>query len=90
MNPAQPVTRNRLMAPHPRFRDLGERKRLTAALDSGELEAAMRKEAGLKADVDATRAAVEEEEARAKDRAAAVKQAHSEWTKEMTVLRDLF
>ena len=66
-----------------------ERKRLAAALDSGELDAAMRKEAGLKADVEATRTALAEEEARAKDRAAALKRAHSEWTEEMTALREL-
>lgn len=67
-----------------------ERKRLAAALDSGELDAAIRKEPGLKADVEATRTALEEEEARAKDGAAALKQAHSEWTREMTALRELF
>jgi hypothetical protein len=67
-----------------------ERERLTAALDSGELQAAMRKEAGLKADVEATRAALEEEEARANDRTAALKQAQADWTKEMEALRELF
>ncbi len=66
-----------------------ERKRLAAALDSRELDATMRKEAGLKRDVEATRAAVAEEEARANDRAAALKRAQSEWTEEMTALREL-
>jgi hypothetical protein len=67
-----------------------ERKRLAAALDSGELDAAIRKERDLRGDAEAVRAALQEQESGAKDRAAALKQAHTEWTQEMTALRDLF
>jgi hypothetical protein len=67
-----------------------ERKRLAAALDSGGFDGAMRKEAGLKADIEAVRSALEAEEASVKERAAAVKQAHSEWTEEIAALRGLF
>jgi two-component system, NarL family, nitrate/nitrite response regulator NarL len=66
-----------------------ERKRLGSALGSAELDAAIRQDPELKADVDATRAALEEEEARAKERTAALKQAQAEWTKEMASLREL-
>jgi hypothetical protein len=50
----------------------------------------MRKEAGLKADIEAVRSALEAEEASAKERATAVKRAHSEWTQEIAALRGLF
>lgn len=67
-----------------------ERKRLGSALGSAEVDGAIRQDPDLKADVDATRAALEEEEARAKERTAALKQAQAEWTKEMASLRELF
>ena len=67
-----------------------ERKRLGAALGSSEVEAAIRQDPDLKADVDATRAALDGEEADAKERAAALKRAQAEWTKEMASLRELF
>jgi hypothetical protein len=48
-----------------------------------------RKERDRRGDVEAVRAALQEEEAGAKDRAAALKQAHAEWSGEITALREL-
>lgn len=63
-----------------------ERKRLAKLLDAREVEAAAGEDSALAADVEATRSAVAEEERRAKERAAALKQAHSDWTAELKAL----
>lgn len=67
-----------------------ERKQLTKALESKELEAAASKDEALAADLDAVREGVAEEEERAGKRAAALEQAKAEWTKELDALKGLF
>jgi hypothetical protein len=66
-----------------------ERKQLGASLDSKELEAAVRKDKTLAPDVAAVRQALAEEEAGAKDRAAALKKAQDEWTAELDALKQM-
>lgn len=66
-----------------------ERKRLAGALRAKELAAAMREEPALKADLQAVRAALEEEGGRANERAATLKEAQAEWTAELHTLKAL-
>ena len=78
--------------PHRRARGPGRRGRhpLVGGPRRRRARLARGKDAGLEVEVEASRAAVEEEAARAKERPAAFKQAHSEWRQEMTALRELF
>ena len=65
-----------------------ERKRLAKALDSPRLAAAMKRDEQLAADIEAARNAMAEEEAKAKERAAELKQAQSEWQAGLSALQD--
>jgi hypothetical protein len=67
-----------------------ERKELAKTLASKELEAAGRKDQELAADLEATRKAVDEEDARAGERAAALEKAQGEWAGELDALKGLF
>ena len=67
-----------------------ERKALARALEAKELAAAMRAEPALKPDIEAARAAVEEEGERAKQRTPALKRALAEWTAELDALKTQF
>jgi hypothetical protein len=57
----------------------GERKQVAKAFDSPALAAAMKRDKQLAADVEAARSALDEEDARAKERAAELKKAQAEW-----------
>ena len=57
-----------------------DRKRLQKAFDSGALDAAMKRDKQLAADVAAARDALAKEDAAAKDRAAELKKAQAEWS----------
>jgi hypothetical protein len=66
-----------------------ERKELANALEMKELATAARKEPALRPDVESARAAVEQEEARARERAAALKKAQVDWSAELDELKTL-
>lgn len=66
-----------------------ERKRLIKSLQAREVKAAAAEDRVLASDIEATRGAVEEEEARAKESAAALKRAHAEWKTELDALRTI-
>lgn len=65
-----------------------DRRRLAKALESPQLEAAMKRDTQLAADVEAARNAMAEEEAKEKERAAALKQAQTEWQAGLASLQD--
>jgi hypothetical protein len=66
-----------------------ERKSLTKSLAAKEVAAAARKDKALGADLEATRQAIADEDAQAKERAAALKQAQADWTAELAALQEL-
>jgi hypothetical protein len=66
-----------------------ERRALAKALTGKEVEEAARKDKALGADVGAVQQEVEDEEARAKQRVAALKQAQADWKTELTALKAL-
>ncbi|HEY7537037.1 MAG TPA: hypothetical protein VH721_03540 [Gaiellaceae bacterium] len=66
-----------------------ERKQLAKALSAKELDVAARKDKALAAGLKAARAAVDEENAAAKERAAALEQARAEWSAELKALQKL-
>ena len=65
-----------------------DRRRLVKALDSPQLAAAMKRDDQLAADVDAARNAMAKEEADAKERAAELKKAQTEWQAGLASLQD--
>ena len=66
-----------------------DRKRLARAFDSKALDAAMKSDKQLAADVEAARNALAEEEGRAKERAAELKRAQTEWDAGLDSLAEL-
>ena len=66
-----------------------ESKRLAKALDSTELEAAAKREPDVAAALKAVRGAIDEEDARAKERVAALEKARGEWNAELEALKNL-
>jgi hypothetical protein len=66
-----------------------ERKQLASALAGKDLEAAVRKDKTLGPDLKAAQDAVDEEENQAKERAAALDEARSDWNKELKALKVL-
>jgi predicted nucleic acid-binding Zn-ribbon protein len=66
-----------------------ERKELAKTLASKDVDAAVRKDKTLGAEVKAAQDAVDEEEKRAKERAAALDEARSDWDKELKALKSL-
>jgi hypothetical protein len=66
-----------------------ERKQLSAALARPELDAAAKRDKALGEDLKATKQAVDEEEKQAKERAAALDEARSDWNKELKALKGL-
>jgi hypothetical protein len=66
-----------------------ERKQLASALAGKDLEAAVRKDKTLGPDLKAAQDAVDEEENQAKERAAALDEARSDWNKELKALKGL-
>jgi hypothetical protein len=65
-----------------------ERKRLAKAFESPKLAAAMKRDKQLAADVESARNAMAEEEGKAKERAAELKQAQAEWQTGLASLQD--
>ena len=66
-----------------------ERKQLSAALARPELDAAAKRDKALGEDLKAIKQAVDEEEKQAKERAAALDEARSDWNKELKALKGL-
>ncbi len=66
-----------------------ERKALAKSLAAKEVDAAGRKDKALGLDVKAAEQAIADEDARAKDRAAALKQAQADWKAELAALKQL-
>ena len=66
-----------------------ERKQLAQSLKGTQVTAATRKDKALAAGLKAARHALTQEDAQAKARSAALKQAQSEWGKELTALKNL-
>jgi hypothetical protein len=67
--------------------DTEERGRLAKSLDRGEIADAAREDPALAAGVEAVRKAVDDDEARAKARAAALKRARGAWKEELDALK---
>ena len=65
-----------------------DRRRLVKALDSPQLAAAMKDDQQLAADVEAARNAMADEDAKAKERAAELKKAQTEWQAGLASLQD--
>ena len=66
-----------------------ERKLLAKSLTGNEIIVATRKDKALAADVKATQQAIADEDAKAKQRAAALKQAQADWSAELEALKKL-
>ena len=88
--PAPPRSRSSPRRRRRREREAAaERKQLAAALASKDVDAAVRKDKALAADVKAAQDAVDEEEKHAKQRAAALDEARADWNKELKALKAL-
>ena len=66
-----------------------ERRRVLKAMDGGEVREAADKVQGLAEELEAAHAAIEEEQAADKDRAAALKKARAQWGQDLTAFREL-